>query len=138
MKYLAAALLMAGLTLVSASAYAPGGISGHIVDIKTGKALAGVPLEIYRMPIKPGDLALVRMKTNSNGFFVKNALPVGRYMVAALADGRSFGCIVDDVFDTSMTNFTLGVGEENTVCSGPRVHAGLVNANMTADLTTIR
>jgi hypothetical protein len=138
MKYLAAALLMAGLTLSSAAAYTPGGISGHIVDVKTGKPLAGVPLEIYRMPIKSGDLALVRLKTNDRGFFVKNALPIGRYMVAALADGRSFGCIVDDVYDTSMTNMTLGVGEDNTVCSGPRVHSGLVNANVTADLTTIR
>ena len=138
MKIIAAALLMAGLTAASAFAFAPGGISGHIVDAKTGKPLAGVPLEIYRMPIKNGDLAIVRIRTNDRGFFVKNALPVGRYMVAALADGRSFGCIVDDVYESNMTNFTLGVGEDNTVCSGPRVHSGLVNPNVTADLTTIR
>lgn len=138
MKHLAAALLMAGLSLAPAFANTPGGISGHIVDLKTGKPLAGVPLEIYRMPIKNGDLAIVRIKTNDRGFFVKTPLPVGRYMVAALADGRSFGCIVDDVYDSNMTNFTLAVGEDNTVCSGPRVHSGLVNPNITADLTTIR
>ena len=138
MKTFVTALVFAALAAVPGLAFTQGGISGHIVDISSGKMLAGVPLEIYRMPIRPGDRAIARLRTNARGFFVKVPLSTGRYMVAALADGKSFGCIVDDVFQNNVTNFTLGVGSNNTVCTGPRVHAGLVNANITADLTTIR
>ncbi len=138
MKTFVAAFVLAALTAVPVLAFTQGGISGHIVDKSSGKALAGVPLEIYRMPIRPGDRAVARLHTNGRGFFVKVPLSTGRYMVAALADGKSFGCVVDDVFQNNVTNFTLGVGGDNTVCTGPRVHAGVVNPNITADLTTIR
>ncbi len=137
MRHLAAAFVLASLTLSPALA-GSGGISGHVVDVKSGKALAGVPLEIYHMPVQKGDAAVARLRTDNNGFFVEAALPTGRYLVAALANGRAFGCTVDDIFDSAMTRFTLGVGEENVVCTGPRVSPGLVNADITADLTVIR
>jgi hypothetical protein len=137
MKQLLLAIAIVGAVALPALS-GSGGISGHVIDAKSGKALAGVPLEIYRMPVQHGDAAVARLHTDKSGFFVDADLPTGRYLVAALADGKAFGCNVDDVFDSAMTRFTLGVGDDKVLCSGPRVSPGLVNADITADLTVIR
>jgi len=139
MKYLIAAAFLAGLLALPAqAAIPPGGISGYIVDQQTGRAMAGIPLEVYRMPVVRGDAAVAKLTTNKRGYFVDTYLPEGRYLIVTVADGRSFGCAIDEVFDTGMTHMRLGVGESNSICYGPHVHAAVVNPALTSDLYVIR
>ena len=63
MKYVIAALALAGLMGATALADASGGIVGSVVDSSTGKTLANVPISITRVEARPESW---NMKTNAS------------------------------------------------------------------------
>ena len=79
MKYVIAALALAGLMGATALADATGGIVGSVVDSTTGKTLANVPISITRVEASPQTW---NTKTNGKGAFSDITLQPGRYLVA--------------------------------------------------------
>jgi 5-hydroxyisourate hydrolase-like protein (transthyretin family) len=132
MKYVQA--FAAAVSLTTALAFAAeGGITGHVVDLHTGKPISGVPIFIYHMPVNEGDSPIFAMRTDGKGGFGDVALPSGRYLVATRVGSRSTGCTVDDVFDGYVTHIKVSIGKGETACEGPHTSSALVNPALTAD-----
>jgi hypothetical protein len=51
--------------------------------------------------------------------------------------GKVLGCAVDDVQSGEVSRLKIEIGRDNIVCSGPRVHAALIDPNATADIYRI-
>jgi hypothetical protein len=135
MKQIAIGLALAGSLVTSALADQPGGISGTVVDVKTGQALAHTTLYYYRAPyLENGANHIMTMQTNSRGFFSDVTLEPGRYIVMARFPDKVQGCAVDDVIGGEVSRMKIEIGHDAIMCSGPRVHPALVDPNATSDL----
>src|SRR5579863_9157795 len=127
--------LLAAMACATLPALAsPGGISGHVVRESNGHAIAGVPVFIYKMPVKQGDEPVASMRTDGRGFFSDVALPLGRYLVATRIGTQIVGCSVDDVYDGFMTRMKVAIADQDSQCSGPHVRTALVNPALTSDV----
>jgi hypothetical protein len=135
MKHLAIMLALAGLLGGIAMADDPGGLSGTVVDVRTGQPMPNVTLYYYRSPYNEhGYNHIMTMQTNSRGFFSDITLEPGRYIVMARFPNRVQGCAVDDVIGAENTHIKIEMGHDQIMCSGPRVHPALVDPNATSDV----
>ncbi len=138
MRHIAIMLALAGSLAATASADQPGGISGTVVDAKTGQPMAHATLYYYRAPYREnGPNHIMTLGTNARGFFSDVTLDPGRYVVMARFPGKVEGCAVDDVIGGEVAHLRIEIGRDAIMCSGPRVHPALVDANATADVYRI-
>jgi len=137
MRKIATVLALAGLAMMAAPAFADqlGGISGTVVDAKTGQTMPNVTLYYYRAPyLENGPNHIVKLETNRRGFFSDITLNPGRYIIMAQVPGKVEGCAVDDVIGGETARMKIAIGHDSIMCSGPRVHPALVDPNATADV----
>ncbi|MGA9944506.1 MAG: carboxypeptidase-like regulatory domain-containing protein [Candidatus Cybelea sp.] len=135
MKHLAIGLALAGSLIGAALADQPGGISGTVVDVKTGQPVAGAMLYYYRAPyLDSGPNHIMRLQTNRHGFFSDVTLQPGRYVIMARFPDKVQGCAVDDVMGGEVARMKIEIGRDAIMCSGPRIHPALVDPNATADV----
>ncbi|MFZ0032763.1 MAG: carboxypeptidase-like regulatory domain-containing protein [Candidatus Cybelea sp.] len=135
MKHLAIGLALAGSLIGAALADQPGGISGTVVDVKTGQPVAGATLYYYRAPyLDNGPNHIMRLETNRHGFFSDVTLQPGRYVIMARFPDKVQGCAVDDVMGGEVARMKIEIGRDAIMCSGPRIHPALVDPNATADV----
>ncbi len=138
MKRLAIVLALAGSLTAPAAADQPGGISGTVVDARTGRAISGATLYYYRAPYQEnGANRIMTLQTNARGFFSDVTLDPGRYVIMARIGSGVQGCAVDDVIGAEVTRIKISIGQSALMCSGPRVHPALVDPNATADVYRI-
>jgi hypothetical protein len=134
MKYLIAALALAGLMGATALADASGGIVGSVVDTTTGKSLSNVPITITRVESSPRSW---NTKTNGKGSFTQLSLEPGRYLVVATLPGQTIGCALDDIFTGETIHLKIGIAGSKLVCAGPRAHPALVDPSAVSDVYRI-
>ena len=135
MKQIAIGLALAGSLIGVALADQPGGISGTVVDVKTGQPVPQATLYYYRAPyLENGANRIMTMQTNRHGFFSDVTLEPGRYIVMARFPNKVQGCAVDDVIGGEVSRMKIEIGHDSIMCSGPRVHPALVDPNATADV----
>ncbi len=135
MKQIAIVLALAGSLLTPAFADQPGGISGTVVDAKTGQPIAHATLYYYRSPyLEHGNNRIMKLETNTRGFFSDVTLDPGRYVIMARFPGKVEGCALDDVIGGEVTRLRIEIGHDALMCSGPRVHPTLVDPNATVDV----
>jgi hypothetical protein len=138
MKQLAIMLALAGSFVLPAIADQLGGISGTVVDAKTGQPIAHAKLYYYRSPYhENGPNRVMELEANSRGFFSDITLEPGRYIVMARFPGKVEGCAVDDVMGGEVAHMRIQIGHDAIMCSGPRVHPALVDPNATASVYRI-
>ncbi len=135
MKSIAMALALAGSMAAAAPADSLGGISGTVVNAKTGQAMPGVTLYYYRAPyLDRGPNRIMTLTTNARGFFSDVTLDPGRYVLMARFPGKVEGCAIDDVIGGQQTRVKIEIGRDAIMCDGPRVHPALVDPNASADV----
>lgn len=138
MNRLPIVLALAAALIAPAFADELGGISGTVVDAKTGQAMPNVTLYYYRAPYsEKGYNRIMTMRTNNRGFFDDVTLEPGRYVVMARFPGKVQGCALDDVIGGEVTHLKLQIGHDALMCSGPRVHPALVDPSATASVYRI-
>jgi hypothetical protein len=138
MKQIAIVLALAGSLAMPALADQLGGISGYVVDAHTGQPIAHAQLYYYRAPYRDqGPNEIKVLQTNSRGFFSDITLEPGRYVVMARLPGKVEGCAVDDVMGGEVARLKIQIGHDAIMCSGPRIHAALVDPNATASIYRI-
>ena len=135
-RFLAVSALLV-LSAAPAMADQRGGIAGHIVDATTHAAVAGVPVFIYRMPVRQGDAPVSAVRTDKHGGFADITLPVGRYLVATRDGTRSQGCDVDDVYPGNVMHVTIAVGSNRATCTGAHIRTAVVDPGLTTDMYLI-
>jgi Carboxypeptidase regulatory-like domain len=131
MKYLIAALALAGLMGTTALADASGGIVGSVVDTTTGKSLSNVPITITRVESSPRSWTT---KTNGKGSFAQLSLEPGRYLVVATLPGQTIGCALDDIFTGETIHLKIGIAGSHLICAAPRAHPALVDPSAVSDV----
>ena len=138
MKLIGIVLAIAASFSISALADEMGGISGTVVDAKTGQPIAHATLYYYRSPyLENGPNRIMKLETNSRGYFSDITLEPGRYVVMARFPGKVQGCAVDDVMGGEVARMRIEIGHDNIMCSGPRIHPALVDPNATASIYRI-
>ena len=138
MKLIGIVLALAASLSIPALADEMGGISGTVVDAKTGQPIAHATLYYYRSPyLENGPNRIMTLETNSRGYFSDITLEPGRYIVMARFPGKVQGCAVDDVMGGEVARVHIEIGHDNIMCSGPRVHPALVDPNATASIYRI-
>ncbi len=138
MKQIPIMLALAAALCVPAFADEPAGISGTVVDATSGQPVPHATLYYYRAPYsEQGANHIFKLETNARGFFSDITLVPGRYIVMARLPGKVEGCAVDDVVGGEVAHMRIVIGRSSIMCSGPRVHAGLVDPNATADVYRI-
>ena len=138
MKHIGIMLALAGSLVTPAFADQPGGISGVVVDAKTGAPVAHATLYYYRSPyLENGPNHIMTLKANGRGFFSDVTLDPGRYVIMARLPGKVEGCAVDDVMGGEVARMKIEIGHDGIMCSGPRIHPALVDPNATADVYRI-
>lgn len=140
MKYIGALLALASLGLMNPalanSSWA--GISGHVIDLRSGHPIADARVLLYRSTSVTNDrYQVMYLRTNGNGFYSKMPLEPGRYVVMVRVPGRTDGCAVDDLIGGEVARVNVRVGYDRLTCSGPRIHPGMVNPNGGGDLYII-
>ncbi len=139
MKQISLMLALAGALSIPALADQPGGIAGRVVDAKTGQPIAHAALYYYRTPyLERGPNHILTLQANRQGYFSDITLEPGRYIVMARLPGKVEGCAVDDVMSGEVAHLQIQIGHDQIMCTGPRVHAALVDPNATADVYRIR
>ncbi len=138
MKLLAISLALAGFLAVPVLAdQSGGGISGYVVDLKSGQPVDHAVLTYYRAPYVENATRIMRLETDRHGYFRDITLEPGRYIIMAQVPGKVLGCAVDDVQSGEISRMKIEIGHDSIMCSGPRVHATLVDPNATADVYRI-
>jgi hypothetical protein len=137
MKQIAIILALAGSFALPALADNPGGISGTVVDAKTGQPISHARLYYYRSPYLEGRTRIMELDANSKGFFSDITLEPGRYIVMARFPNKVQGCAVEDVMGGEVARIRIEMGHNVIMCSGPRVHPALVDPNATASVYRI-
>jgi hypothetical protein len=138
MKRLATALALASfLALPALADQMGGGISGYVVDLKTGQPIARTAVMYYRSPYVENATQIRKQETDRHGYFRDITLEPGRYIVMAQVPGKVLGCAVEDVQSGEISRIKIEIGRDSIVCSGPRVHPTLIDPNATADVYRI-
>lgn len=135
------AALLALMSILSMPALADSntaGLTGTVVDIKTGQPVEHATVLYYKTPyLENGTNRIYTTKTDRRGFFSDITLEPGRYIIMARVPDKVLGCAVDDVQIGEVTRVKMEIGRDEIVCSGPRVHPTSVDPNLTADLYRI-
>jgi hypothetical protein len=138
MKFLTTMLLLASFLVLPAVAdQMGGGISGYVIDLKTGQPIDHASIVYYRAPYVENATIMRKLETDRHGYFRDITLEPGRYIVMAQVPGKVLGCAVDDVQSGEVSRMKIEIGRDNIVCSGPRVHPTLIDPNATADVYRI-
>lgn len=138
MKQIAIVLALAGSMAIPALGDNLGGISGTVVDAKTGQPITHATLYYYRAPyLEHGPNHIMTLQTNGRGFFSDVTLDPGRYVIMARLPGKVEGCAVDDVMGGEVTRMKIEIGRDTIMCSGPRVHSAMIDPNTSADVYRI-
>lgn len=138
MKQIAIMVAFTASLCTLALADEPAGISGTVVDANTGQPMANAVLYYYRSPyLENGPNRIMKLTTNSRGFFSDVTLEPGRYILMARVPGKVQGCAVDDVMGGEVARVKISIGHDTVMCSGPRVHPALVDPNASADVYRI-
>ena len=138
MKILAIMLALAGSLGSLAVADEPAGLSGTVVDVRTGQPVPHATLYYYRSPyLEHGPNRIMTLQTNSRGFFSDLTVQPGRYVIMARFANRVEGCAVDDVMGGEVARVKIEMGHDSVMCSGPRVHPALVDPNASASVYRI-
>ena len=138
MKTLAIMLALAGSLSVLARADEPAGLSGTVVDVKTGQPVPNATLYYYRSPyLEKGPNRIVMLQANTRGFFSDLTLQPGRYVIMARFPNKVEGCAVEDVMGGEVARVKIEMGHNSILCSGPRVHPALVDPNASASIYRI-
>lgn len=137
MKTIATILALAAAAALPAFAADLGGISGSVVDAKTGAPISHAKLYYYRAPYVDNGTRLMTLQSNARGFFSDVTLEPGRYVIMARLPGKVEGCAVDDVIGGEVVRLRIQIGHDAIMCTGPRVHPALVDPNATADVYRI-
>lgn len=138
MKQMAIVLALAGSLSAPALGDNLGGISGTVVDAKTGQPVSHATLYYYRAPyLEKGPNHIMTLQTNGRGYFSDITLEPGRYVVMARLPGKVEGCAVDDVMGGEVARMKIAIGHDAIMCTGPRVHAAMIDPNTTADVYRI-
>lgn len=131
----ALAVILGVLALAApASASRPAGISGYVIDLDNGRALARAEVQIYRMPVENTAAPVAMLLTNVRGFFSDITLVPGRYMVVATAKGVRSGCEISNLYEGVVARFTMKISSHGERCIGRNVHSALVVPGQTADV----
>lgn len=137
MKQVAALFTLMGLLAVPALAD-NGGLQGQVVDLSTGKPIEHATILYYKTPyLENGPNHITTVKTDRNGTFTDITLEPGRYIIMARVPDKVEGCAVEDVQTGETARIKIEIGRDRIVCSGPRVHPTMIDANLTADLYRI-
>lgn len=138
MRQIAIVLGLVGSLAATALADQPGGISGKVVDAKSGQPIAQATLYYYRSPyLEHGPNHIMVLTSNGKGFFSDVNLEPGRYIIMARFPGKVEGCAVDDVIGGEIARVKIEMGHDTVMCSGPHVHAALIDPNATSDVYRI-
>jgi hypothetical protein len=138
MKQIAIVLALGVSMWATAFADQPGGLSGTVVDAKSGQPIANAQLYYYRSPyLENGANHVMTLRTNRNGFFSDINLQPGRYVVMAKLPGKVEGCAIDDVMAGEVARVRMVIGRDEIMCSGPRVSAAMVDPNASGDVYRI-
>jgi len=138
MKTLAIMLALAGSLGSAALADEPAGLSGTVVDYKTGQPVPNATLYYYKAPyLEKGPNRIMTLRTNSHGFFSDLTLQPGRYVVMARFPNKVEGCTVEDVMGGEVARVKIEMGHNSIMCTGPRVHPALVDPNASASVYRI-
>jgi hypothetical protein len=137
MRYFATVLALASLVAAPVLADQLGGISGTAIDARTGQPLAHATLYYYRSPYNDKSTRIMKISTNDRGFFTDITLEPGRYVIMARYPNKVEGCAIDDVIGGETTRMKLTIGHSSIMCSGPRVHAALIDPNAGASVYRI-
>ncbi|HEY1867923.1 MAG TPA: carboxypeptidase-like regulatory domain-containing protein [Candidatus Cybelea sp.] len=138
MKTLATMLALAGLLGAVAMADEPAGLSGTVVDVKTGQPVPNATLYYYRSPyLEKGPNHIMTLQTNNHGFFSDLTLQPGRYVIMARFPNKVEGCAVEDVMGGEVARVKVEMGHNTIMCSGSRVHPALVDPNASASIYRI-
>jgi hypothetical protein len=130
-------LVLAGAFGTAALADQPSGISGTVVDMKSGQPIPHATLYYYRSPYNENGTRVMTLQANARGYFSDITLEPGRYVVMARFPSKVEGCAIDDVIGGETTRMKIELGHNAIMCSGPRVHAAMVDPNATADVYRI-
>jgi hypothetical protein len=138
MKILITMLALAGLLGAAALADEPAGLSGTVVDVKTGQPVSHATLYYYRSPyLEKGPNRIMTLQTNGRGFFSDVTLQPGRYVIMARFPNKVQGCAVEDVMGGEVARVKIEMGHDSIMCTGPRVHPALVDPNASASVYRI-
>jgi len=138
MKTLATMLALAGFLGAVALADEPAGLTGTVVDVKTGQPVPNATLFYYRSPyLEKGPNHIATLQTNSRGFFSDITLQPGRYIIMARFPNKVQGCAVEDVMGGEVARIKIEMGHDSIMCTGPRVHPALVDPNASASIYRI-
>jgi hypothetical protein len=137
MRSFAIVLALASLVAAPVLADELGGIAGTAIDAKTGQPLAHATLYYYRAPYVENATRIMKIETNGRGFFSDVTLQPGRYVIMARYPNKVEGCAVDDVIGGETTRMKLTIGRDAIMCTGPRVHAALIDPNAGASVYRI-
>lgn len=138
MKTIAIMLALAGSLGSAALADEPAGLSGTVVDVKTGQPVPNATLYYYRSPyLEKGPNHIMTLQANSHGFFSDLTLQPGRYVVMARFPNKVQGCAVEDVMGGEVARVKIEMGHDSIMCTGPRVHPALVDPNASASVYRI-
>ena len=138
MKTLAIMLALAGSLVSLALADEPAGLSGTVVDVKTGQPVSHATLYYYRSPyLEHGPNHIMTLQTNGRGFFSDLTLQPGRYVIMARFPNKVEGCTIEDVIGGEVARVKIEMGHNSIMCSGPRVHPALVDPNASASVYRI-
>jgi len=138
MKTLATMLALAGFLGAVALADEPAGLTGTVVDVKTGQPVPNATLFYYRSPyLEKGPNQIATLQTNSRGFFSDITLQPGRYIIMARFPNKVQGCAVEDVMGGEVARIKIEMGHDSIMCTGPRVHPALVDPNASASIYRI-
>ncbi len=138
MKTLAIMLALAGSLGSLALADEPAGLSGTVVDVKSGQPVPHATLYYYRSPyLEKGPNHIATLETNDRGFFSDLTLQPGRYVIMARFPNKVQGCAVEDVMGGEVARIKVEMGHDSIMCTGPRVHPALVDPNASASVYRI-
>ncbi|MBV9333787.1 MAG: carboxypeptidase regulatory-like domain-containing protein [Candidatus Eremiobacteraeota bacterium] len=138
MKTLAIMLALAGSFGTVALADEPAGLSGTVVDVKSGQPIPHATLYYYRSPyLEKGPNHIMTLQTNDRGFFTDLTLEPGRYVIMARFPNKVQGCAVEDVMGGEVARIKVEMGHDSIMCTGPRVHPALVDPNASASVYRI-
>lgn len=138
MKNIAIVLALVAAFVAPALADQLGGISGTVVDAKSGQPVANATLYYYRAPYQEnGANRIMTLRANARGYFSDITLDPGRYVVMARFPNKVEGCALDDVIGGETTHLRILMGQDTIMCSGPRVHPAVLDPNATVDVYRI-
>lgn len=136
MKTIIGFLAVLALTVVPAFAITgDAGVAGHVLA-PDGQPVANANVAIFRLPLHQVDKAVATVTTDNNGYFAKLPLQPGRYMLDVAVPGNTAACGVHELIDESVTHVTMRLAAHSG-CAPVRIHAAMVNGEVTSDVYII-